>query len=105
MPGDEVVQIYVRDVYACQPRPVKELKAYTRLALDPGQTRPVTFLLPVDMLAFYDQDLNLVLEPGQFEVMLGSSSEDIRLSAGFAIAGSAKTKITRRVFSCPVKVQ
>jgi beta-glucosidase len=103
--GDEVVQLYVRDVYASLPRPVKELKGYLRLPLNPGETRQVTFMLPVDMLAFYDQDLKLVLEPGQIEVMLGSSSEDIRLSGSFEITGADKIAITGRVFSCPVEVQ
>jgi len=105
LPGDEVVQLYVRDVYASLPRPVKELKGYTRLTLNPGETRLIIFTLPVDMLAFYDQDLHLVLEPGKIEVMLGSSSEDIRLSGSFEITGSGKIEIPRRVFTCPVKVQ
>jgi beta-glucosidase len=104
LPGDEVVQLYVRDVYASLPRPVKELKGYTRLTLNPGETRLIIFTLPVDMLSFYDQDLHLVLEPGKIEVMLGSSSEDIRLSGSFEITGSGTIEIPRRVFTCPVKV-
>jgi len=102
--GDEVVQLYTRDLYACQPRPVKELKGYARLTLAPGETRQVTFILPVDMLAFYDQSLNLVVEPGEIQVMVGSSSEDIRLSGSFEISGENKIKITRRIFTCPVEI-
>ncbi len=102
--GDEVVQLYTRDVYASQPRPVKELKGYIRLTLGPGETRQVTFMLPADMLAFYDQRLNLVLEPGEIQVMVGSSSDDIRLSGSFELIGDNKTKITTCVFTCPVEI-
>ena len=102
--GDEVVQLYTRDVYGSQPRPVKELKGYCRLPLAPGETRQASFMLPVDMLAFYDQSLNLVLEPGKIEVMVGSSSDDIRLSGSFEISGENKIKITGRVFTCPVEI-
>ena len=91
-------------MYASQPRPVKELKGYARLTLGPGETRQVTFMLPTAMLAFYDQRLNLVLEPGEICVMVGSSSEDIRLSGSFEITGDNKTKITGRVFTCPVEI-
>jgi beta-glucosidase len=103
--GDEVVQLYIRDVYASSPRPVRELKAYQRLTLQPGETRKLTFHLPINQLAFYDDDLNLVLEPGRIDLMLGSSSEDIRLSGGFEITGPKKMPVKDRVFVCRVEVQ
>ncbi len=102
--GDEVVQLYACDEYASLPRPLKELKGYQRINLQPGQTRQVTFHLPVDQLAFYDQDLNLVLEPGKIEVLVGSSSEDIRLKGEFEIVGEKKIPVKQRVFVCPVEV-
>jgi beta-glucosidase len=102
--GDEVVQLYVCDEYGCVPRPVKELKGFTRLSLQPGQARQVTFHLPVDQLAFYDEDMHLVIEPGSVRVMLGSSSADIRCQGRFEITGSAKTPVTRRLFECPVDI-
>jgi beta-glucosidase len=101
--GEEVVQLYVCDKFATVPRPVKELKGYTRIALNPGKSKTVTFTLPVNMLAFYDLDLNLVLEPGAVDVMVGSSSADIRLTGGFEITGK-KAQIARRVFRCGVRV-
>ncbi len=103
--GDEVVQLYVRDEFATSPRPVKELKGYARLTLQPGEARKVTFHLPVNQLAFYDDDLNLVLEPGRIQVMLGSSSEDIRLRGEFEITGAQKMPVKERVFVCPVEIQ
>jgi beta-glucosidase len=87
------------------PRPVKELKGYARLTLQPGETRRVTFHLPADQLAFYDEDLDLVLEPGEITVMVGSSSEDIRLQGVFEIVGEKKISVSRRVFICPVTVE
>ncbi|MCE1254948.1 MAG: glycoside hydrolase family 3 C-terminal domain-containing protein [Anaerolineae bacterium] len=103
--GDEVVQLYVSDEYACMPRPVKELKGYLRLTLTPGASQQVTFNLPVNQLAFYDIDLNLILEPGKIKVMVGSSSEDIRLNGEFEIIGAARIPVKERVFVCPVQVK
>jgi beta-glucosidase len=80
------------------------LKGYQRLTLEPGEERQITFRLPVNMLAFYGHDLNLRLEPGEVEVMVGSSSEDIRLSDTFEIAGKGEMPVEQRVFRCPVDV-
>lgn len=102
--GDEVVQLYTRDEYASVPRPVKELKGYARITLDPGESSTVTFSLPVDQLAFFDPELELVLEPGQIRVMVGSSSDDIRLTGEFEITGAGKVPLQERVFVCPVQV-
>jgi beta-glucosidase len=103
--GDEVVQLYIHNEYASIPRPVKELKGYKRITLDPGETRRVTFHLPVNQLAFYDLDLDLVIEPGKIQVMVGSSSEDIRLCGAFEVTGESKMKVEDRVFVCPVSVE
>jgi len=102
--GDEVVQLYIRDEFATIPRPVKELKGYQRLTLQPGETLMVTFHLPVNQLAFYDENLDLVLEPGKVDIMVGSSSEDIRLCGAFEITGGKKMVVKERVFVCPVEV-
>lgn len=102
--GDEVVQLYTRDEYASIPRPIKELKGYKRVHLLPGECKKITFHLPVDQLAFYDQNLDLVVEPGMIKVMVGSSAEDIRLTTTFEIAGEDKSSIPERIFFCPVEV-
>lgn len=105
VPGEEVVQLYVHDEYACTPRPGKELKGYRRLGLGPGESKRLTFHLPVDQLAFYDPDLKLIIEPGKIEVMVGSSSEDIRLCGEFEIVGEQSIAVKERVFVCPVSVE
>jgi len=102
--GDEVVLLYVRDKYTGCPRPVKELKGYARVALQPGESKTVTFHLPVDQLAFYDSGANLSLQPGKITVMLGSSSDDIRLRGEFEIAGPGPVPVKERTFVCPVQV-
>jgi beta-glucosidase len=102
--GEEVVQLYCHDIYASLPRPVKELKGFIRVSMLPGETRKVTFHLPVDILAFYDGQLNLVVEPGEIDLMIGSSSEDIRLKGKVEIIGQTKTVINDRIYTCPVDV-
>lgn len=104
VPGDEVVQLYIRDEYASIPRPSRELKGFSRVRLQPGETVQICFHLPVNQLAFHDQNLDLVLEPGRIIVMLGSSSEDIRLTGEFEITGAAKMPVAEPVFFCPVKI-
>lgn len=103
--GDEVVQLYIRDEYACLPRPVKELKGFARVTLQPGESRTVVFHLPVNQMAFYDEDLRLILEPGKILVMVGSSSDDIRLKDEFEITGAGKAEVKDRVLVCPVETK
>ncbi len=103
--GADVIQLYIHDEFASSPRPIKELKAYQHLMLKPGETRNVTFHLPVNQLAFYDVDLNLIIEAGKINVMVGSSSQDIHLCAEFEITGEKKMVVKDRVFICPVSVK
>ena len=77
--GDEVVQLYVRDVLASVARPVMELKAFHRVHLGPGESKEVTIELAVGDLRMLDRDMRWVVEPGVFRIMVGSSSKDIRL--------------------------
>jgi beta-glucosidase len=80
-PGAEVVQVYVEDLVASVATPVKQLCAFTKVLLQPGQARACSFRVPPDALALYDANLKRVVEPGQFRFMVGSSSEDIRQTA------------------------
>ncbi len=80
--GKEVVQLYVRDVQSSVLRPVKELKGFAKLALQPGESREAAFILDERAFAFYSPERHAwVVEPGEFEVLAGSSSRDIRLAA------------------------
>lgn len=103
--GDEVVQLYIRDEFASSPRPVKELKGFVRVSLKPGESCLVTFHMAVNQLAYYDEHLSLIVEPGKFQVMIGSSSTDIRLEGDFSVTGTEKSAIKERIFVCPVEVK
>jgi beta-glucosidase len=75
MAAEEVVQLYIRDLVGNVTRPVKELKGFKRVRIDPGETITVRFELQTDNLAFYGRDNRLVTEPGDFHVWIGGSSE------------------------------
>ena len=75
--GDEVVQLYIRDVAASMARPIKELKGFKRITVKPGEKQRVEFILGPEHLGFYNREMKFVVEPGEFKVMLGSSSEDV----------------------------
>jgi len=74
--GTAVVQLYVNDVYSSVTTPVKELKAFQRVGLEPGEKKAVLLEVPYERLALVNQNLETVVEPGEFEVMVGSSSRD-----------------------------
>ena len=88
--GDEVVQLYLADVHASVSRPVLELKGFVRLSLEPGQAQKVTFAVPADLLCFTGIQYKKVVEPGQVRVMIGSSSQDLRLKGEFALVGEVR---------------
>ncbi len=87
--GEEVVQLYVGDPIASVTRPVITLKGFKRIALQPGETKTVTFSFDVRHLAFYDRNMRYQVEPGEITVKIGSSSQDIRLSGSFEIIGQS----------------
>jgi len=90
--GDEVVQLYTRQNATSVTRPVKELRGFQRVMIEPQQTKTIIFSLKVNQLGFYDQAHKYVIEPGQIEVMVGNSSQDIPCSGEFEITGE-KTEI------------
>ena len=77
--GDEVVQLYLRDVLGSVARPVMELKGFQRVPLKPGERREVSFTIGREELKMLDAGMNWIVEPGVFRVMIGASSKDIRL--------------------------
>jgi len=84
--GDEVVQLYVNDVYSSRVTPVKELKGFKRISLKAGGSKRVTFAVNVEDLTVYQGHGRFAVEPGLFKVMVGASSEDIRLEDSFEVA-------------------
>ncbi len=77
--GEEVVQLYIKDVLASVARPVMELKAFQRIMVKAGETKKVTFTITPEMLRMLNTNLEWIVEPGAFELLIGSSSRDIRL--------------------------
>jgi len=98
--GDEVVQLYISDPIATVTRPVKALKGFRRVHIAAGESQRLTFQLPVAHYAFYDRDMNFVVEPGEARVLVGAASDDIRLEGAFTITG--ETTEVEQVFSTPV---
>lgn len=77
--GTEIVQLYIRDVYSSATRPVKELKDFARVTLKAGEKKTVSFTVTPDKLAYFDRDMKFGVEPGAFEIMVGTSSQDADL--------------------------
>jgi beta-glucosidase len=77
--GSEIVQMYIRDLVSSATRPMKELKGFRRIVLEPGESSTVTFDITPDLLSFYDADMKFTVEPGDFEIMVGNSSRDADL--------------------------
>jgi beta-glucosidase len=84
--GDEVVQVYIRDMEASVKVPIHRLMRFQRITLEPNESKTVNFKIPASELSFYDiQSNDFIVEPGEFEIQIGSSSEDIRLRNTFFV--------------------
>ncbi len=103
--GDEVAQLYIHQEVPLITRPVKELKAFRRVTLEPQQKQTVVFCLPVNHLGFYDQDRRFVVQPGRVEILVGSSSQDIHCTGTVGILGSKTELGNNKVFFADVSVQ
>ncbi|OQA27306.1 MAG: Xylan 1,4-beta-xylosidase precursor [Verrucomicrobia bacterium ADurb.Bin345] len=91
--GAEVVQLYVRDVESRLERPLKELKGFQKIQLEPGEKKTVSLKLKKDAFSYYDPDRKgWVAEPGDFEILLGSSSRDLRLKGKFSLGSPVAAK-------------
>jgi beta-glucosidase len=78
MQGDEVVQLYVRDIDSAITRPVKELKAFRRVSLQPGASTTVEFTLTKQAFAYWNEEMKYAIEPGEFSIMTGPNSVDLK---------------------------
>jgi beta-glucosidase len=83
--GEEVVQLYLRDMVSQPVRPVKELKDFKKILLQPGETKQITFSIRKDELSFYNDKLERIVQPGTFQIMIGSASSDIRVQKSFEL--------------------
>jgi beta-glucosidase len=102
--GDEVVQLYTRQ-FADPSRPIKELKGFKRISLQPGESKKVTFTLHVNQLSVYDEERMFAVHPGKVDVMVGNSSENLPLKGKFNIVGSTSDVSNHKVFFSQVQVQ
>jgi beta-xylosidase len=103
--GAEVVQLYLGDPVAQVARPVVQLAGFARIPLEPGQQASVTFRLHADRTSFTGVDLRRVVEPGLIDVLVGGSSQDVRLRSSFEITGEPRVVGHDRVLTTPVDVQ
>ena len=83
--GEEVAQLYIQDTFASVVRPIKELKDFTKVKLKPGESKQITFELSTEKLSFYHEDKGWIIEPGEFKVMVGTASNDIKLKSSFEL--------------------
>ena len=89
--GDEVVQLYVRDVASSVTRPVKELKAFRRVTLEPGAATTVEFTLGKQAFAFWNENMQYGVEPGEFQIMSGSDSVNLQSAKLEIVAADSST--------------
>ena len=102
--GDEVVQLYVRDPEASLTRPLLELKSFARVELEPGESKVLTFDVPVGQLGFHDRSLQYTVEPGVFELFVGTASDALVDAGAVTLETSARGGTARKEFDGTVRV-
>jgi len=101
--GEEVVQLYIRDVVGSLSRPVKQLKGFTRLHLNPGESKRVRFVLDTAQFGFYIDAAQFVVEPGDIRIMFGDAADQIYLEGEVTIVGEVTE--TKPVFTTPTSIE
>jgi len=81
--GQEIVQLYIHDLYGTTVRPVKELKDFLKISLEPGETKEIKFEITEDMLKFYNLENESMIEEGEFKVFIGANSRDLNYCGKF----------------------
>jgi len=89
--GDEVVQLYIRDVVSLATRPVKELRGFERVSLGPGESKTIRFSIGPERLSYHGIDMKRVVEPGRFEIMVGGNSVDVKTISLDVTTGTRRT--------------
>jgi hypothetical protein len=103
--GDEVVQLYLRDVVAQVTRPVLQLTGFVRVPLEAGEAKDVRFVVHTDRTAFTGRDLRRIVEPGEIEVLVGTSAADLPCRGTVLLTGDVRETGTERRLITPVEVQ
>jgi beta-glucosidase len=103
--GDEVVQLYVRDPQASLTRPVLELKGFQRVELAAGEARTLSFTVPVGQLGFYDRELAYVVEPGELEISVGTSSRDLSAVGSVVVGADPSGAPVEKAFDGSVSIR
>jgi beta-glucosidase-like glycosyl hydrolase len=103
--GDEVVQLYLRDVVAQVTRPVRQLTGFARVPLEAGEAKDVRFLVHTDRTAFTGRDLRRIVEPGEIEVLVGTSAADLPCRGTVLLTGDVRETGRDRRLITPVEVQ
>jgi beta-glucosidase len=104
--GDEVVQLYLKDLVAQVTRPVKQLTGFARVPLEPGEAKDVTFTVHADRTAFTGRDYSRVVEPGDLDVLVGTSATDLPCTGRVTLTGDLRVVEDRdRRLVTPVTVE
>lgn len=103
--GEEVVQVYLRDRVADVARPVRKLAGFQRVPIPAGEQRRLKFVVDTSQLAYYDRRLRFVVDPGEVEVQVGASSQDIRLRATVVLQGERRPLAQKQVVATQVEVR
>jgi beta-glucosidase len=101
--GEEIAQVYIRDCIGSVARPTKQLVGFVRIELAAMEEKEIHFEIDMKQLAFHDRNMEQVIEPGEMEIYIGASSQDIRLHSKFSIIGE-KLSVDRKVFSSKVTI-
>ena len=101
--GDEVVQLYQAFHGAHVVRPNKQLAGFKRVHLNAGETKKITFNLDTAQLGYYDEEMQFVVEPGQLDIMVGTSSEDLPFKETISLTGEKICVAGKRSYTCEVE--
>jgi beta-glucosidase len=103
--GDEVVQLYLRDIVAQVTRPVRQLAGFARVPLEPGEAKDVTFLVHTDRTSFTGRDMVRIVEPGEIEVQVGASAGDLPCVGSVMLTGPVRATGPQRRLTTPAEVK
>lgn len=105
MEGTEIVQLYLKDIRASFVRPCMELQGFARVSLKPGQVKRVSFEIQPSIMAFLNHDMKWMVENGEIEVLIGASSNDIRLNGRYKVIDTTIIDGSKRMFYAKTSIE